>query len=88
MIYGPSLKEAAYAFYVAQAAQEFLNSYLEFRLTAEQVKDLAVSLSDLGNHTIGGDFGERAADFLEEDWSHSTFDPERKVLVLQKEITE
>lgn len=67
--------------WVSESASKFLDAYLEGRLTALIIRDLATCLEDLSMHTVGGsNFGERAQDFIEEDWSAAEYNAEDKYI--------
>lgn len=78
-ICGPTPKEAGYAFYVAAAASNFLDAFIEGRVRAEHVRDLSIALNDAAAQTIGtSDFDSRGNDLVETDWEAAVYDAENQ----------
>jgi hypothetical protein len=71
----PTLEESANALQVAQAAHCFLNAYLEKRVKAEHVRDLAETLHELQNALLGGSVDEDCFRFRAEDCDRLRLNP-------------
>ena len=72
-IWGTTEKEAAYALSACASAEEFLDAFIENKITGEVLRNLAVSLSEALGHTMGR-FDERADELLETDWTNAVVD--------------
>jgi len=89
-VWGPHRDEAAHAYRVAIAADKFLNAYLENKVTADLVRDLAIELSELENNTawIIESWTEREAELMEVDFSKAQWDAERQACWVEENVVE
>lgn len=83
-VWGPSVTEAGYAMRLADDTQDFLDAYLENRVTADLVRSLVISLYDLEVSIAGDSFKARAEELIGLNWAEAKYDEKSQLIFLTK----